>query len=291
MEDSAKIESVTVEILNWEKFNPRGDVKAASWFRVNHSMFFSPEWSGFSAEQMHVWMYLLACVSMGGKKSLKINLKTFHRQCKVSKKLLIDTIYKLEELQCISISDTVRARALRTVRTRRTDETNETGCLAAPAPMEPDTPAVLTVVKSVVDTPARKRRTAHEQASAKRVRDSYCESWQARYGLPPTFAAAEHSLVYQLLARIGPDDAVELARAYPAYPDPFHMGRKHPFGMLVKDLDKIRVELKDPRRMLDHVQVRKQINENADQMGAEMRLKQLEREIAEENNGKLLEGA
>lgn len=98
-------------------------------------------------------------------------------------------------------------------------------------------------------------------AEASPVRMAYREAYKNRYGLDPTWAAKENSLAKQLVARVGIAEAERLARNYPGYPDPWHTKQKHPFALLVSQLDKVRVELADPRRMLDHKRVETQIAE------------------------------
>lgn len=52
-----------IEILNWEKYNPRKDVKEPSWFRMNHGFFDNHEFFEFTAEEKLVWIYLLCQAS------------------------------------------------------------------------------------------------------------------------------------------------------------------------------------------------------------------------------------
>jgi hypothetical protein len=112
----------------------------------------------------------------------------------------------------------------------------------------------------------KKKETQSEENKmlAKAIRENYISGYQNRYGVKPTWAAKENSLVKTLITRVG-QEALELSANYLNYNDPWHIQQKHPFGLLVSQLDKIRVELNNPNRMLDHHQAKKQLEKYSDQ--------------------------
>jgi len=68
-------------------------------------------------------------------------------------------------------------------------------------------------------------------------------------------------LVYTLMSKVGQEEAVVLASDYLKFNDPWHIKHKHPFAMLVSSIDKVRIELNDPKRMLDSIDVNDQLRE------------------------------
>lgn len=54
---------ITIEILNWSKYNPRKDVKKPTWFRFEHDFFHDWKFFGFTHEERCFWMYLLCQAS------------------------------------------------------------------------------------------------------------------------------------------------------------------------------------------------------------------------------------
>lgn len=131
---------VRIHILNWEKYQPRSDVKHSSWFRMEHGLYFDPEWAAFSALEHHVWVWLLACASMKNRGILELEHSAIATSAKVTVEVVKSALAKLEDKACIQIevvSDTSRARnvddtpasvhvALRTDgRDGRTNETDE----------------------------------------------------------------------------------------------------------------------------------------------------------------------
>jgi len=96
------MESITVRILNFERFNPRTDVKRPSWFRLDHGMIDDPEIYMLDDAEFRAWIYVL---SMASKKNADGVVRIFfdhaHRACGVSKKAILGLVGKLEQLQVI----------------------------------------------------------------------------------------------------------------------------------------------------------------------------------------------
>lgn len=64
---------VELEIKNWEKHNPRTDVKTTKWFKMSNEFFNDPEFYGMSLEGRTVWLFLLCTASKKMKGMIKIN--------------------------------------------------------------------------------------------------------------------------------------------------------------------------------------------------------------------------
>ena len=132
--------------------------------------------------------------------------------------------------------------------------------------------------------PASKQRTPEQKDRAKQIKLAYFATFEQRYGIRPTFGKKEHALVYTLMERIGLKEGLVLAQNYPLYNDPWHVGKKHPFAMLISDLDKVRVELREPKRMLDKRRIEKQIIEADENIELTEEKKRLEQAIENERN-------
>jgi len=130
-------------------------------------------------------------------------------------------------------------------------------------------------------------RTPEQKMQSHQIREVYRQKYRERWGINPTFGAAENAMIYKLIERVGISEALKLAALYPSYPDPWHVGQKHAFKYLLGQLDKIRVEIYDPRRMLDGIQNQKHLQEAAERATKEARrqdrmdkIQQERREIA-----------
>jgi hypothetical protein len=101
------------------------------------------------------------------------------------------------------------------------------------------------------------------------VREAYRKSYAERYGMSPTWAAAQNAMAKRLVTAIGAAEAEKIAGEYPFFNDPWHIKQKHPFKLLVAQLDKVRVELANPNRMLDAMRAEKQISDQASRQNAQ----------------------
>lgn len=93
------------------------------------------------------------------------------------------------------------------------------------------------------------------------VRAAYVKSYEMRYGIKPIIAAKENVLIKRLIASVGLMESEKIAGDYPFYNDPWHIKQKHPLGLLVAQLDKVRVELANPERMLDEKRATRELSD------------------------------
>lgn len=119
-------QKVEIEILNWEKFNPRKDVTNPSWFRLEHSFMFDPEWDHLDGQEIAVWIYLLAYASFK-KPVFDFDIDTIARKARVTKAKAETAIEKLKDLQCISVTSRARDADVTPTCTTERNERNVTG--------------------------------------------------------------------------------------------------------------------------------------------------------------------
>lgn len=127
-----KYDGATVEILNWEKFNPRKDLKATAWFRLQNSLFEDPNFFDWSHSEILFWVYILSLASKKQTGSIRFSDAHAERIGRFKLRDAESSLEKLVELQCIKV--TLRGRDIDVTRTlharhttnERTDVTNET---------------------------------------------------------------------------------------------------------------------------------------------------------------------
>ncbi len=132
---------ILIEILNWSKYNPRGDVKSPSWFRFENRLIESPDFYSWPGEHIKALLYILSQASKKNSAHVRIYAEHALRVALIKAKDLHATIEKLQELQVIQVTSrardgdvtcTSRARdgdvSLRTDGTER-NETDETQVL------------------------------------------------------------------------------------------------------------------------------------------------------------------
>jgi hypothetical protein len=109
----------TITINGWDKFNPRKDVRAASWFRLEHGFIEDPDFFDFSIEEKFCWIYLLSIAAKKRGSTFLLNANHAIRVCGIKRGSLDSALQKLQELQIIAVgvTDTLRERTATNVRT------------------------------------------------------------------------------------------------------------------------------------------------------------------------------
>lgn len=130
---------VEIEVINWEKFNPRTDRKIHSWFRLENGIATEPKFFGLTAGQKFVAVCLFAEASKSSGGKTKINVPWFADLLKVEPGEVLKTIAHLEKTgvlktpsgnQVVSTGNRAVTGGNQVVSTGsptiRTDDTNET---------------------------------------------------------------------------------------------------------------------------------------------------------------------
>lgn len=76
-----------LEILNWEKFNPRKDLKSMPWFRLESDIGYSETLFGLDAETKWLWIFLLSTCARKVNANIEGNYEyiSFHSGIEVEK--------------------------------------------------------------------------------------------------------------------------------------------------------------------------------------------------------------
>lgn len=103
---------IIIEIQKWDVYNYRKDVKLASWFRLEHSLFEDHELYGLNAAEMAAWIYILCCASKTSKPQVVVNFLHAERVARIPRDVLENALCKLLEIKKIIEcgTDTLRAR-------------------------------------------------------------------------------------------------------------------------------------------------------------------------------------
>lgn len=110
---NGKVTEIYVEIINWNKFNPRKDVKHSSWFRFDHSIFEHPDFDDFTHSDMVTWLYLLSLASKCNGKDIVVHTMHAERLARINFKDLVTALHKLNKINAITfkhVTSTLRRR-------------------------------------------------------------------------------------------------------------------------------------------------------------------------------------
>lgn len=99
------METVTVTICNWEKYNDRKDVKKASWLRLENETYSSESLYGLTAEEKWAWVCMLMLASKRHTPEITFRTDWFEYQMGVKPKVLISAVEKLARNNAILCLD------------------------------------------------------------------------------------------------------------------------------------------------------------------------------------------
>jgi hypothetical protein len=121
-----------IELLNWDRYQEkRKDVEHPSWFRMDHSFAFDPEWSHLEGEEKWVFVYVLCTASMKNRRELHLTPKIIADGAKVSLEKVSSSIQKLSEKGALRVrhgrvTSPSRKRAATDKTDRQTRQTDKT---------------------------------------------------------------------------------------------------------------------------------------------------------------------
>lgn len=134
-------DSITITVVNWDKFNPRKDLKATSWFRMQNSIFEDPDFFDFSHAEFSALFYILCQCSKKQCGTIRVNYAHANRIGRLDTAELKSAIDKLVKIQFVQITNEVRhadvtstshARNTTNERTDETDGRTDTGIKKPP---------------------------------------------------------------------------------------------------------------------------------------------------------------
>jgi hypothetical protein len=97
------MQSISIEIINWERFNPRKDLTSTSWFRFQNNFFENHEFYSMNHAEICFWIYLLSLASKKQSSTIIVNSDHANRIGRFTEKQIKSSIKKLVELQCIVV--------------------------------------------------------------------------------------------------------------------------------------------------------------------------------------------
>lgn len=89
------MESITVTILNWNKYNPRKDYKTPVWFALSNRIVEDPDLYSFDPLEFKAFVYILCQASQKSSPTITINFDHASRVSNIKKAIMIRAINKL----------------------------------------------------------------------------------------------------------------------------------------------------------------------------------------------------
>lgn len=100
-----------IEVVNWEKWNPRKDVKKPSWFRMENDLLDgNPEFDDFTSDELVTWWWMLSQCSRVQKGRVKISLEKWQRIRGIPIAIAWGAIEKLIDIGTINVTEASHPR-------------------------------------------------------------------------------------------------------------------------------------------------------------------------------------
>lgn len=95
---------MNIEIVNWDKYNPRKDIKKPSWFAFNNNFFSDPKIMCLNKESKLLFIYLLCQASTSNASKFELSLLHLRKIGAFRTSFARKTIQKLYDLGMIKVS-------------------------------------------------------------------------------------------------------------------------------------------------------------------------------------------
>ncbi len=231
--------SVLIKIVNFAKYNPRGDVKNPSWVRLERDWWIDM-WS-WSADAQRVWFMLIGMAKFEtADVSTEINF--IAANLRLEKEAANAAVHFLVSKRRIEIedygddTDTLRPRDEHDTDTGVTgrdgtgrDGTGRTGNA------EPDgAGSPLELVRPKKGKPA---------TDGTQVWTAYAEAYQTAYGQAPARNAKQNAMCARLVQRLGVDDACAVVRFYVTHRRSYYVQKVHQLDPCLADCEGLRTQM------------------------------------------------
>lgn len=213
------MKTAVIEILQWEKYNPRKDYIHPWWFALGNKVTTDPMFSEFSDAEFRAWIHILCMASQANSGVVTLFFKHAERAAGIKPKILASAISKLEILEVIQVPAVICTDAVQdpfateqyNTEQYRTEQNNATPVATLEIPRTKDLIAL------------------------------YCDLWKSRYNSTrsPDIRGKEVGQIKKLGEDLGFARASKLIEAYLQMPDAWFITRTHDVATLVTNLNKV----------------------------------------------------
>lgn len=251
----SKYDGATIEIVNWDKFNGRKDVKSPTWFKFSHSFFEDHDFYDFTTDELLVWVYFLCLASRKSTSRITINLSHAIRVGRIAKECLTTGIEKLIKIGCIKMSRTrtLRGRYAYVTDACAREEENRLDKIRREEIREEEnrldssqSASASELEFNLVEVSQKKKTTNPLNAE---TWEAYQEVYKGRYKQDPTRNASVNAMISNFVKRIG-EDAPDVAAFYVRHNKAFYVQNLHQVKFMLSDAEALHTQWKNGQQVL-----------------------------------------
>lgn len=224
------MERITITIINWNKFNPRKDVKRPTWFAMSNDLLDHPDFADFSPVEFHTLVYIFSQASK--RNSPDVDLVFAHAKVRnIEPALLMTVIRKLERIHCVRVTSEVPYAHVQNLYATDTTDRHDRQTEGAEH-------------AHVQNLPAGKKRASRKPAGAvvplgQNLVAAYCEAYRKRYPTNPVLKPQDGRQLKAFGEQVGEPKAKELIAAYLTMNNSWFITKVHDVGTLLNNLNQV----------------------------------------------------
>lgn len=225
-----------VTIKNWQRFIKKKGLKNPPWFGIETKFLKSPNWCELNdrCKVFFIWLQQVRC-EQSPSKILVISSTILPRY--INNEDMLDILLELKHFKLIDFKEFSRAEV--TARSRKE--------LAEVTARSLDIDKIRKDKKEIrLDKncdPDKNRGTLSPTA---KVRDAFQESYEEIYGYKSPWGKKENGQISNWLKSVPFDEALQIARLYPHWKDPYIADKAHPLSLMITNTAKIMSYIKNP---------------------------------------------
>lgn len=254
-----------IEIVNWEKYNPRHDVKHTTWFRLQNTWWMDSAITPLDSDGKVIWLVLLSFASQRSCGVYDLDMTFVSTVTGVPEDKLLVVLNKLKDSGNIKIA-TLRGRYPRRTQTLRGRHATDGRTDGRDGRDERTFDEGSTTTSHPGKESKLSRTPTKPPTIGSQVWESYRGAYVERYTHEPKRNSQVNAVCKQLVDRLGVDDAIKVVRFYLTHNGRWYVQNAHMLRYCLKDAEALHTQMLAGYHMTSveaHFVDRQQSNVNA----------------------------
>jgi len=229
------MEIIKFSVRNWEKFQPRKDMKSLHWFRIDRDIFNDVNFYSLQISTKVFWFYVLCQCAKRNGSACEINIDAAASQIGCSKNDVLDSIEILEQIQYIENKTRICTDDSKLLRKNVSNITIQD--ITEQDTTKQNKTRINTSKIAKTEKPRPPKKLTDE------IRAAYVAAYESRYKTKPVINARVNGNVSQLAARLG-EEAACVVEFFVRHNDGLYVKSCHSIGLCLRDAEALRTQWK-----------------------------------------------
>jgi hypothetical protein len=233
--------SYEIEVVNWDKWQPKSGAKQDTWLRLSNTIFSDPDFLQLSPSMSLLWLYTLCLCSQRMLNRCSIVPRLMPITCHMKAQSVPGALYVFAELGWIRILNAPSSRARVLTNQPTNQPTNIPPSEVSNDTAEPIPPPVTEPPRKAASASALSsaRKPSLDQGVVRKVVAWYCDEYRAKYKHNPKITPKRAGIFQRLVRDHGEDGARRLISGFLQLPDASLVKAAHPIEWLEQRLNEV----------------------------------------------------